>query len=162
MPESSPVPSNYELSELAASYMRKQFLHLTQPNSLQPDCLSQLLLEATVGMNKLVGKMAKAFEHPGEATLPSFAFNVLILHAVPCGIDAIRLSESLSAMVSGNKEEQEARLLKRHPPASDGVILEFLAVIVGKGNTIVLWYLPGALSPGLQVSTELSSIISFN
>ena len=53
-------------------------------------------------------------------------------------------------MQSGTNEEQEMRVLRRHPSSLSG-LLDHPTIILGEGNTIALWYLPSALAPCMQV-----------
>ncbi|KIM56178.1 hypothetical protein SCLCIDRAFT_133151, partial [Scleroderma citrinum Foug A] len=64
-------------------------------------------------------------------------------------IDLIRLSESLTPMQPGMNEEQENRVLQQHPSSLSGM-LDHPTIILGEGDTIAMWYLPGALAPCLQ------------
>ncbi|KAL4075202.1 hypothetical protein V8B97DRAFT_2022218 [Scleroderma yunnanense] len=70
---------------------------------------------------------------------------------VSSGIDLIRLCKSLAPLESGAELDQEGCLLDRHPPAITGIggipaIISESAIILGEGDTIALWYLPGALA----------------
>ncbi|KAI6139437.1 hypothetical protein BKA82DRAFT_25549 [Pisolithus tinctorius] len=71
------------------------------------------------------------------------------------GIDLIRLSERLSAMELGVDETQEVGHLAAHPSSLTSFVDEPM-VILGTGNTIALWYLPGAITNDLQVSSNIS------
>ncbi|KIM64054.1 hypothetical protein SCLCIDRAFT_45585, partial [Scleroderma citrinum Foug A] len=60
-----------------------------------------------------------------------------------------RLLESLTFMQPGTNEEQESRVLQKHPSSLSGM-LDHPTIILGEGDTIALWYLPGALAPCIQ------------
>ncbi|KIM53472.1 hypothetical protein SCLCIDRAFT_31881 [Scleroderma citrinum Foug A] len=58
-------------------------------------------------------------------------------------------------MESGTDLKQEACLLESHPPAISGIgnvpaILLEPSIILGEGDSITLWYLPGALTKPIQ------------
>ncbi|KIM65640.1 hypothetical protein SCLCIDRAFT_112433, partial [Scleroderma citrinum Foug A] len=74
-------------------------------------------------------------------------------------IDLIRLAESLGAMQSGTKEDEEIKVLHRHPSSLNGLINR-PTIILGEGNTIALWYLPGVLASCIQV--QVCCVIIFH
>jgi len=53
-------------------------------------------------------------------------------------------------MQSGTNEQQEIRVLRRHPSSLTGTLSQ-PTIILGEGDTIALWYLPGALARCIQV-----------
>ncbi|KAL4072403.1 hypothetical protein V8B97DRAFT_2023561 [Scleroderma yunnanense] len=67
----------------------------------------------------------------------------------PSLIDLIQLSESLGSMESSLNVDRKALLLSRHPSSVTGY-LDMPAIILGKGDTIALWYLPGGLAWPMQ------------
>ncbi|KAL4062666.1 hypothetical protein V8B97DRAFT_1919406 [Scleroderma yunnanense] len=68
-------------------------------------------------------------------------------------IDLIQLSESLGPMESGLNVDREALLLSRHQSSVTGY-LDMPVIILGKGDTIALWYLPGGLAWPMQNSPQ--------
>ena len=65
------VPSNYTLSDIMATYMRRRFLNETLPelSAPAPETLLSLLVDVTVGMNQVVSIMTQAFQNQGEFIL---------------------------------------------------------------------------------------------
>ena len=86
------------------------------------------------------------------------------MFAVPSGIKFRRLAKDLGHKESGAAVAQEAALLVKHPSgitphAGFPPLLDRPTIILGEGNTIVMWYLPGALTNNAQVSiTPLSAV----
>ena len=69
---------------------------------------------------------------------------------VQCGINIMRLEESLSPLEQGANLLWEARLVKNFPSLITGM-LDTPTVILGEGGTIALWYLPGAIARPIEV-----------
>jgi len=61
-------------------------------------------------------------------------------------------------MQSGTNEQQEIRVLCRHPSSLSGTLSQ-PTIILGDGDTIALWYLPGALAPCIQVWYHSTPIV---
>lgn len=61
-------------------------------------------------------------------------------------------ADILHAMEKGTKNEREEYLLRRYLPDTL-ILLDWLAVVCDKYGIIVLWYLPGAIDPLIQVSS---------
>ena len=86
------------------------------------------------------------------------------MFAVPSGIEFRRLAKDLGHKESGAAVNWEAAFLVKHPSgitphAGFPLLLDRLTIILGEGNTIVMWYLPGALTNNAQVSiTPLSAV----
>ena len=86
------------------------------------------------------------------------------MFAVPSGIEFRRLAEDLGHKESGAAVAWEAVFLVKHPSgitphAGFPLLLDRLTIILGEGNTIVMWYLPGAMTNNAQVSiTPLSAV----
>ncbi|KAL4073063.1 hypothetical protein V8B97DRAFT_2023329 [Scleroderma yunnanense] len=66
-----------------------------------------------------------------------------------CCIDLIWLSESLGSMKSGLNVNREVWLLSKHLSSVTGY-LDTLVIILGKGDTIALGYLPSSLAQPMQ------------
>jgi len=69
---------------------------------------------------------------------------------VDCGVNLIRLAESLASMEPGTTVDREQTFVNKFPATISGLIDE-PAVILGEGGTVALWYLPGALACPTQV-----------
>ena len=73
------------------------------------------------------------------------------MFAVPSGIEFWRLAEYL-----GHKESGVAFLVKHPsgitPHTGFPLLLDRPTIILGEGNTIVMWYLLGAMTNNAQVS----------
>ncbi|KIM58942.1 hypothetical protein SCLCIDRAFT_127238, partial [Scleroderma citrinum Foug A] len=72
-------------------------------------------------------------------------------------IEFRRLAKDLGHKESGVAVDQEAAFLVKHPTGitpHEGFspVLDKPTIILGEGDTIVLWYLPGALANNTQVS----------
>jgi len=65
------VPSNYTLSDIMASYMRRRFLNEAFPdlNSPTPETLLSLPVDATVAMNQIVSTITQAYHNRSEPIL---------------------------------------------------------------------------------------------
>ena len=146
------VPSNYSLSDMMATYMRHRFLNeaFLDINSTPPDILLSLLVDATIAMNQVVSTITQAYHNRSEHIPGYLQFLSVSSPLVVCSIDLIRLLESLTSMQPGTNEEQESRVLQKHPSSLSGM-LDCPTIILGEGDTIALWYLPGALAPCIQV-----------
>ena len=87
--------------------------------------------------------------------LQQSGFNTIF--SVPSGIEFRRLAKDLGHKESGAAVDQEVAFLVKHPtritlPEGFPPLLDGPTIILGEGNTIVMWYLPGALSNNAQVS----------
>jgi hypothetical protein len=69
-------------------------------------------------------------------------------------IDIIRYNEALSKCESGMNNAQEEALLLKFPPA-ERIHLKSPAMVIDSGYRIILWYVPDALSPWVQVSSPV-------
>ena len=69
---------------------------------------------------------------------------------VQCGIDIMRLEESLSPLEQGANLLWEAWLVKNFLSLISGM-LDTPTVILGEDGTIALWYLPGAIAQPIEV-----------
>ncbi|KIM55633.1 hypothetical protein SCLCIDRAFT_30183 [Scleroderma citrinum Foug A] len=95
-------------------------------------------------MHQMVAKLAKAYRNQS--------------------IEFRRLAEDLGHKESGVAVDQEAAFLVKHPTGitpHEGFppVLDKPTIILGEGDTIVLWYLPGALANNTQ-KQMLSSLES--
>ena len=94
--------------------------------------------------------------------LQQSGFNTIF--SVPSGIEFRRLAKDLGHKESGAAVDREVAFPVKHPTGitpHEGFppLLDRLTIILGEGNTIVMWYLPGALSNNAQVSiTPLSAV----
>ncbi|KAL4066530.1 hypothetical protein J3A83DRAFT_4189826 [Scleroderma citrinum] len=128
------TPTNYELSEKVVPYICKHFGYEAFPGtSLAPAPCLDLPIHASVGMDQMVSTLVQAYCNP-----------------IQSGIDLGQLSQSLGPMESGLDVNREALLLSRHPSSVIGY-LDMLAIILGKEDTISLWYLPGSLAWPMQL-----------
>ncbi|KAL4074105.1 hypothetical protein J3A83DRAFT_4371387 [Scleroderma citrinum] len=124
------TPTNYGLSEKVAAYICKHFGYEAFPGTtLAPVPCLDLPVHASVSMDQMVSTLVKAY--------------------FQSSIDPIWLSKSLGPMESGLDVDREALLLSRHPSSVTGY-LDMPAIILGKGDTIALWYLPGGLAWPMQ------------
>ena len=86
------------------------------------------------------------------------------MFAIPSGIEFWRLAEDLGHKESGAAVAWEVAFLVKHPSritphAGFPLQLDRPTIILGEGNTIVMWYLPGAMTNNAQVSiTPLSAV----
>ncbi|KAG1873175.1 hypothetical protein F4604DRAFT_1925671 [Suillus subluteus] len=71
--------------------------------------------------------------------------------------DIIRYNEALDKCSNGRVAKHEEALLKKFPHGSEHV-LEKPSVILDSAGCIILWYLPGAISPWIQAKMEQSTI----
>ncbi|KAL4061965.1 hypothetical protein V8B97DRAFT_1878420, partial [Scleroderma yunnanense] len=106
---------------------------------------------ASIWMHQMVSILVKAYQNWSKLIY----FHMIL---VSSGIDLIRLSESLTPLESGAELDWEDHLLDRHPLAITGIggilaIISEPAMILGEGDIIALWYLPGALARPIQVSS---------
>jgi hypothetical protein len=69
---------------------------------------------------------------------------------VKLDIDIIRYNEALAKRESGMNNAQEEALLAKFPPA-EKILLDSPAVVIDSGYQIILWYIPDALTPWVQV-----------
>ncbi|KAI6041128.1 hypothetical protein EDC04DRAFT_2893336 [Pisolithus marmoratus] len=136
----SSLPSDYQLSNCIALYMRQQFFSEAFPEEChQTPTPFDLHMDTTIGIHSIVSTMVDAYHNP-----------------VQSNVDHIRLEESVSRNESGLDLEQEDQFLITYPPNALGV-LDHPAVILGWDDVIALWYLPSALSQSTK-NTILHSI----
>ena len=103
----------------------------------------------------MVSILVKAYQTP-SMFFHCVSLSTIFRIKVPSGVNLIRLSKGLSAMESGTDLKWEAHLLESHPPAISGIsdvpaILSEPSIILGEGDSIALWYLPGVLAKPIQV-----------
>ncbi|KIK32178.1 hypothetical protein CY34DRAFT_44078, partial [Suillus luteus UH-Slu-Lm8-n1] len=71
-------------------------------------------------------------------------------------LDVVRYNEALDKRSNGRVAKHEETLLKKFPHGSECVLEEPLVILDSAGH-IILWYLPGAISPWIQVSFIMGS-----
>ena len=136
--------------------MCHQFCHLAlDPKVPCPLIPLDIPSHGSIGMNQMVSVLVKAYQTP-SMFFHCVSLSTIFRIKVPSGVNLIRLSEGMSAMESGTDLKQEACLLESHPPAISGIgdipaILSEPSIILGEGDSITLWYLPGALGKPIQV-----------
>ncbi|KAI6013869.1 hypothetical protein EDC04DRAFT_2609154 [Pisolithus marmoratus] len=131
----SSLPSDYQLSNHIALYMRQQFCSEAFPEEYHwTPTPFDLHTDTTIGICSIVSTMVDAYHNPG----PDW-------HPVQSNVDLIRLEESVSRNESGLDLEQEDWFLITYPPNALRV-LDCPPVILGQDAIIALWYLPNALS----------------
>ena len=133
-----------------------QFHHLTlDPEFPCPPIPLDIPSHGSIGMNQMVSILVKAYQTP-SMFFHCVSLSTIFRIKVPSGVNLIRLSKGLSAMESGTDLKWEAHLLESHPPAISGIgdvpaILSEPSIILGEGDSIALWYLPGVLAKPIQV-----------
>ncbi|KAI6032499.1 hypothetical protein EDC04DRAFT_2605147 [Pisolithus marmoratus] len=131
----SSLPSDYQLSNCIALYMRQQFFSEAFLEEYhQTPTPFNLHTDTTISICSIVSTMVDAYHNPGPDRNP-----------VQSNVDLIRLEESVSRNESRLDLEQEDQFLITYPPNALGV-LDCPTVILGWDDVIALWYLPNALS----------------
>lgn len=82
--------------------------------------------------------------------LPQYVVGSCVWDPVKLDIDIVRYNEALSKRESGMNDAQEQALLTRFPPPKK-ILLVRPSVVIDSGYRIILWYLPDAISPWVQV-----------
>jgi hypothetical protein len=59
-------------------------------------------------------------------------------------------------MENGRDEERERYLIEKFPPGHDTPYLNVPAAIMDRKDVVIAWYIPDALTPEIQVSSEYS------
>ena len=138
------------------TYMHHQFHHLTlDPKFPHPPIPLDIPSHGSIRMNQMVSVLVKAYQTP-SMFFCCVSLSTLFRIKVPSGVDLIRLSKGLSTMESRTDLKWEAHLLESHPPVISTIsdvpaILSEPSIILGKGHSIALWYLPRALAKPIQV-----------
>ncbi|KAI6039422.1 hypothetical protein EDC04DRAFT_2603188 [Pisolithus marmoratus] len=129
------LPSDYQLSNHIALYMRQQFCSEAFLEEYhQTPTPFDLHTDTTIGICSIVSTMVDAYHNPDPDQ-----------HPVQSNVDLTRLEESVSRNKSRLDLEQEDQFLITYLPNALGV-LDHPTVILGWDDVIALWYLPNALS----------------
>ncbi|KAI6019071.1 hypothetical protein EDC04DRAFT_2902018 [Pisolithus marmoratus] len=137
----SSLPSDYQLSNCIALYMRQQFFSEAFPEEYHwTPTPFDLHTDTTIGIRSIVSTMVDAYHNP-----------------VQSNVDLIRLEESVSRNESRLDLEWEDQFLITYPPNALGV-LDCPAVILGWDDVIALWYLPNALSWSTKMQFDTPDI----
>lgn len=150
----SEVPANWflQVTEMASSYVADRF-HWLSRGLKEPGPMANVKLDTdlVIACDQLLDCLHKAYLNPGGSGTFSIAREALTL-VVHVEMDIVRYAEALAQGESGISNEREESLLRRFPPGNGGTVyLERPAIVVGTEGTILLWYLPGALTPTMQV-----------
>ncbi|KAG1721900.1 uncharacterized protein EDB91DRAFT_1256305 [Suillus paluster] len=78
-------------------------------------------------------------------------------HLIKLDIDVIRYNEALAKRESGMKDAREEELLARFPPP-EKMLLDWPSVVIDSGHSIILWYIPNALSPWVQNDMYMATL----
>ncbi|KAG0699571.1 hypothetical protein DFH29DRAFT_1001909 [Suillus ampliporus] len=135
------IPEDWALhtTNSASEWVEQQFLaHIAGRSLIAPP--PGLDLQTVLSCGQLALLMANAYQH-----------------LIKLDIDIIQYNKALAKQESGMNDSQEEALLARFPPP-EKMVLDHPSVVIDSGHRIILWYIPGTLSPWVQNDIYMATI----